>query len=111
MLVRNMLVIAAPAPTEVRTERFDSFHRTSQQLSEFRAIEFVLLLDNLRLDLFAVDRQRHENYFPPPPRNALAAESDVFNLQSRARCEEGWGRKLAFWNIRYSLEIYWPMVQ
>jgi hypothetical protein len=111
MLVRNMLVIAAPAATEIRTERLDSFHRTSQHVSEFRTIEFVLLLDDLRLDFFAIDRQRHENYFSVRPRNACAAESDVFNLQSGTMMRGRRRSELALWNIGYPLEIYWPKVQ
>src|SRR5262249_22648614 len=81
MLVRDVLVVASPATAKIGTWRLTPFRRTSKHLPEFRTVEFMLLLDDLDLDLLAVNRQGHKNDFSSCPRHAGAAERDVFNLK------------------------------
>src|SRR5262245_23709194 len=79
MPVRDVLVVASPTTAKIGTQRLNPFRRISKHLPQFRAVEFMLLLDDLYLHSLAVDRQGHKNDFSSCPRHAGAAERDVFN--------------------------------
>lgn len=59
--VGNLLVIAAAAIAEVAAVRDEAFGRRLQHLFEFRANEFLFLLDGVGADQFSGHHERNEN--------------------------------------------------
>jgi hypothetical protein len=81
MLVRDMLVIAASALTEIRADGVNSLGRANDDLSELRPIETFPALNHFNFDPFPVDRERYEYDFSVKPADTGSAECDVMNVQ------------------------------
>jgi hypothetical protein len=81
MIIRNVLIGAAAAFSEIGTRRDDPIRRWLQDFDDFGFGEAFLFSHNFRDDLFAVDGERNENRLSIFACDAFAAESDVMDFE------------------------------
>jgi hypothetical protein len=85
MIVRDMLVVASPAPAEVGTDRLDAVDGPLDNFLELRPVKAAPALDQFSFNPFTVYGTRYKNDFSVDPTDAGAAECDVMDVHFNKR--------------------------
>ena len=91
MFITNMLIVAAPAASEIRTWRFNPLRGRLQNLLHTSSRKAALLFNDRSLNRFAFQRERHKYrlagtvFIRRKPRKAVAAINEFFDGELQTR--------------------------